>query len=239
MTHPLLLRLRVLDRLSPDEEAALVASLTRERVVERGEELVRQGSRPTESTLMLDGFSARSKVLQEGQRQITALHVAGDFVDLHSFLLRAMDHSIIALTDCRIAAIPHEKLRALTERYIHLGRVLWLVTLIDAAIHREWMVAMGRRSAAQHLAHLMCELYLRLQIVHRTQDRIFELPLSQSELADALGMSHVHTNRILRELRRDGLMDWRFRLVRIPDFRKLANFAEFEPTYLNLNGKPL
>jgi CRP-like cAMP-binding protein len=240
MTHPLLLRLRRLDRLSPEEETALIACVTRERAVGRGEEFVPQGSSPSESILMLDGFSARSKVLQDGQRQITALHMAGDFVDLHSFLLKAMDHSVVALTDCRVAPVPHDKLRALTDRYSHLARVLWLTTLIDAAIHREWLVAMGRRSAPQHLAHLMCELYLRLEVISRTEKNgSFDLPLSQAEIADTLGMSLVHTNRVLGELRRDGLLEWRARLVTIPDFRKLAEFAEFDPIYLNLDGKPL
>jgi len=239
MPNPLLLRLSKLDTLSTQEQDVLRSAIVRERDVERHEEIIRQGSSPTESTLLLDGFTGRTKVLSDGQRQITAIHVAGDFVDLHSFLLSKVDHSVSALTQCRVGSVPHDRLRQICEEFPHLGRMLWLTTLIDGSIHREWLVAMGRRTATQHMAHIFCELYLRLQVVERTDGESFEFPLTQAEVADTMGLSSVHVNRVLQELRSLHLISWRSQVVTIHDYGALAELAEFDPTYLNLEGKPL
>lgn len=239
MSQHLLERLKQLERISAEEEAEILGLPASERHFSRGEDVVKQGSSPTFSCLLLDGFAARYKVLQDGQRQITALHVPGDFVDLHSFLLKRMDHAIIAVTDCRVAIVPHDKLREVTERLPHLTRVLWLTTLIDGAIHREWVVAIGRRTAAQHFAHLICELYLRLEAVGLIHERSFELPLTQAEIADTLGLSPVHTNRVVQELRRSQLLSWRSHILTVHDFDALTKLAEFDPSYLNLDGKPV
>ena len=237
--HPLLLRLNSLDPLSPEERDALVSSIGPERAVSRGEDLIRQGSTPQESTILLDGFTSRYKVLEEGGRQITAIHVPGDFVDLHSFLMARMDHGVGALTDCRIAGVPHKKLRELTDSFPHLGRVLWLTTLVDGSIHREWVVAMGRRTSLQHIAHLFCELFLRLEVVQRTKDHSYELPLTQDEIADTVGLSTVHVNRVLQALRKLDLISWNAHVLTIRDWQGLVDLAEFDPTFLNLEGKPL
>jgi CRP-like cAMP-binding protein len=184
--------------------------------------------------LLVKGFAARYKVLQSGKRQITAIHVAGDFVDLHGFLLKKMDHAIVALTPCTIATVAHDTLREITERHPHLARLLWLSTLIDSAIHREWLVAMGRRSAREHMAHLFCELYLRLQLVGLTKDNSYEMPITQAELGDTLGISTVHVNRVVQELRGDGLITWRGNRLTVDDWDRLQEVAEFTPTYLSL-----
>jgi CRP-like cAMP-binding protein len=239
MDHPLIRRLRQLDTIDSDEEEAMLDALAREREIARGQEIVAQGSRPQESNFILSGFAARQRIMHAGSRQFTSVHIVGDFIDLHSFLLAAMDHSIIALTDCRIGIVPHKNLRRITEEHPHLGRVLWLVTLIDGAIHREWVAALGRRSAEQHMAHLICELYVRLDSVGAASDGRFFFPLTQSEVADSLGLSTVHVNRVLQSQRRTSLVDWRGQEIHIRDFKGLAEMAEFDPTYLNLEGKPL
>src|SRR4051794_39232077 len=141
--------------------------------------MVVQGSSPQESTLLLEGLTARANTLYDGAQQITALHIPGDFVDLHSFLLRTMDHSVVALTDCRVASLSHQRLRTLTSRFPHLARLFWLSTLLDAAIHRQWIVGLGRRDALSHCAHLLCEMSLRLSVVGLCCDHTYELDLHQ------------------------------------------------------------
>jgi CRP-like cAMP-binding protein len=180
LIEPLLLKLASHDILPAAEQELLRSVIVRERRFATGEHLVSQGSRPSSSTLLLEGFSARYKVLEDGTRQITALHVPGDFVDLHAFALKTMDHGIIAMSPCRVAFADHSDLKMITETAPHLTRLLWLQTLIDGAIHREWIVAMGRRSRRSHLAHLICELYVRLQVVKLVDDASFRFPLSQS-----------------------------------------------------------
>src|SRR3569833_3730554 len=175
------------DIISPEEREALLAAAGQETDVAAGQDLVREGDRPDHSTLVVSGSTTRYRVLGDGQRQITALHVPGDFVDLHSFALKEMDHSVGALSISRVIYFPHSALTVITERFPHLTRVLWLMTLLDGAIHREWLVAMGRRAAAGQLAHLVCELYIRLNIVGLAQDYSFSVPLTQVELAVALG----------------------------------------------------
>jgi CRP-like cAMP-binding protein len=226
------------DVLSNEEKHTLAGAVTRIKEVPADEDLVREGDRPTESTLLLEGMAARYKLLRNGKRQITALHIAGDFVDLHSFLQKKMDHSIVTLTPCKVGLVPHTSLREITEKHLHLGRLLWLNTVIDAAIHREWLVAMGRRPALNQLAHLLCELFLRLQTVGLTQDMSFELPLTQGELGDVLGLSTVHVNRIVQQLRAKELVTWRGETVTIEDWPRMQELAEFDPTFLNLEHEP-
>jgi CRP-like cAMP-binding protein len=226
------------DVLSGEEKQALKSAVARVKEARMDEDLVREGDRPSESTLLLEGFAARYKLLRNGRRQITALHIPGDFVDLHSFLLKTMDHGVVALTPCRVGLVPHSTLREITETYLHLGRLLWLSTLIDAAIHREWLVAMGRRPALSQIAHLLCELFLRLQTVRLTQHMSFELPLTQAELGDVLGLSTVHVNRVIQQLRADGLVTWSEQRIAIEDWAQLQEVAEFDPTFLNLDNEP-
>ncbi|MRG57457.1 helix-turn-helix domain-containing protein [Phyllobacterium sp. SYP-B3895] len=235
MIESLLLNLESRDIVSEEEKSLLRSIITRGRQFEIDEDLVREGSRPTYSTLMLEGFAARYKVLDDGSRQITSLHIPGDFVDLHAFPLKIMDHGIVALSPCRVAFADHSALKTVTETVPHLTRLLWLSTLIDGAIHREWIVAMGRRSKKAHLAHLICELYVRLQVVRLTTDQSFHLPLSQVELADVVGISVVHLNKTLQSLRREKLVTWINRTVTIVDWEALKEFAEFNPLYLNLS----
>lgn len=234
MSNPLVLKLEQRDQLSDDEKRVLESAISRVRVVEADEDIVHEGDTPSESNLLLDGYAARYKIFSNGRRQITAIHVPGDFVDLHSFLLKTMDHGVVALTPCRIALVPHAALEKITNEHPHLTRLLWLNTLIDGAIHREWLTAMGRLSATAHMAHFMCELFLRLQAVGRTDGDTIQLPLTQAELGDTLGLSTVHVNRVLQELRKEGLIRWQGDALTILDWERLKNVGEFTPTYLNL-----
>jgi CRP-like cAMP-binding protein len=226
------------DIVSEDEQSLLRSLAARERAYEVDEDLVSENSRPTYSTQLVEGFAARYKLTPDGTRQITALHVPGDFVDLHAFLLKTMDHGIIALSPCRVMQIDHTDLQTVTEKAPHLTRLLWLKTIIDGAIHREWIVAMGRRSKRAHLAHLLCELHMRLEAMGLTQGLSFYFPLSQGEMADVLGLSLVHMNRTIQNLRKDGLISWINHTVTILDWDELRNIADFDPTYLSLTVEP-
>lgn len=240
-------KLSLRDQVAPDEVEALKDVLDPPREIRSGADIVKEHSHPLHSTLLISGFSARYSSLVDGARQITELNVPGDFIDLHSLLMKQMDHGVVALTDCVVASAPHAKLIRLTERHPHLTRLLWLDTIIEAAIHRQWLVAMGRRSGLGHLAHLVCELYLRLQAVGQTTGKTsgkadgmrFDLPLTQATLGDALGLSTVHVSRLVTELRGEGVVNWSGRQVEILDWRRLAEIAEFDATYLRLQNEPV
>ena len=232
-------KLSLRDRISPEEIEALQKALEPPKTVAAGSDIVREHTRPLHSTLLISGFSARYSTLADGARQITEINVAGDFIDLHSLLMKQMDHGVVALTECVVAEAPHSGLIDITERHPHLGRLLWLDTIIDAAIHRQWLVAMGRRSGLGHLAHLVCELYLRLQAVGQTGEMTFDLPLTQATLGDALGLSTVHVSRLISELRGEGVIHWSNGQIDILDWRRLAEIAEFDPTYLRLQSDPV
>ena len=224
--------------LTSEEEVAVRSVLS--EVITPGADLdvVREHDRQTRSHLLLEGWAGRYITLADGRRQIVAIHVSGDFVDLHSFPLQIMDHSVATFTPCRIALAPHDRLRAVTAEHPHLARLLWLSTLIDAAILRQWLVGSGKRSALEQTAHLFCELFVRLELTGRAEGMTFKFPLSQVELADCLGVSAVHANRVLQELRATEVLRWRGRQVEILDWPRLQALAEFDPVYLNLVDSP-
>jgi CRP-like cAMP-binding protein len=238
MDNPLILNLEKRDRLSAEEKALLSEALSETQAFVRHEDLVREGSEPTYSSLLINGFAARYKLLANGRRQLTAIHVVGDFIDLHSFLLKPMDHSVVALTSGAIAKVPHNKLKSISETSAHLARLLWLSTLIDAAIHREWIASIGGRTAKSRLAHLLCELFLRLEAVGKTDGGSFDLPLTQTEIAEAHGLSLVHINRSIRALRATGAFQWKGGRVVIENWKLLQEIGDFNPVYLNLKRKP-
>ncbi|MBM1171963.1 Crp/Fnr family transcriptional regulator [Microvirga arabica] len=238
MHNRLIRKLENFDRLSDEEKWFLEGALVRPRVVNKGEDIIREGERPTESTVLLEGFAARYSLLRNGKRQITGLHVPGDFVDLHSFLVKKMDHAVLAITPCSVGFVPHETLREISENHPHLTRLLGVNIAVDAAIHRQWIVAMGRRSALEHTAHLLCEMFLRLRAVGLTEDDSFKLPLTQAELGDTLGLSTVHVNRVVQDLRKEGLITWRGETLVIDDWERLQELAEFDPTFLSLEVEP-
>jgi CRP-like cAMP-binding protein len=238
MIDTLLMKLRLRDDISAEEEAALRDLPLASRAIAKRSTVVRRGEFIHESTLLLEGLVCRYKDLRNGSRQISELHIAGDFVDLHSFTLKRLDHGILAMTDCRVAAVPHERLKAITEQHPHLTRVLWFTTNLDAAIHREWLVSLGRRTALARIAHFFCELYIRFDIIGLAQPDSFPLDLTQTDLAECMGLTPVHVNRTLRTLREQGLADFRSGRVTIGNLADLKRTAEFDDTYLYLEKIP-
>jgi CRP-like cAMP-binding protein len=233
-----LVKLRARDDISAEEEGAIRGAVSEIREHPADRTIIRAGETLSSSTLLLDGLMCRYKDLRGGQRQITELHVAGDFVDLHSFTLKRLDHNIMTLTPCRIALVPHVRLEDITERFPHLTRVYWFMTNLDAAIHREWELSLGRRSALARVAHLFCELHVRYGVVGMVEGDSYTLPLTQTELAECLGLTPVHVNRTLKALRERGLVEFRGKKVAIHDRAGLMRVAEFDPDYLYLERRP-
>ena len=234
LIHPLIRNLAQHDQLSEEERQVLLGAIARDRLVGPNEDIISEGDRPWGSTILVEGFAARYKVQAEGVRRISAIHVPGDFVDLHSFLLRKMDHGVLALTACRLSAVPHDNLDRITREHPHLTRILWLSTVIDGAVHREWLVQMAGGQAYRRTAHLICELFVRLRAVELTDDCCFAFPLTQTDFGDMVGITNVHMNRTLMELRSDGLVTWKGGTVTIHDWDRLKQTAHFDPDYLNL-----
>lgn len=238
LLQPLFRKIMLRDHLGIEEQKAIIAAADRRLYFSAGEDLVSEGSRPANSMLVVQGFTCRYRMLSDGERQLTAIHLPGDFVDLHSFLLKEMDHSLGALTAATIVTFPHERLVRVTEQYPHLTRLLWLLTLLDGAIHREWLVGMGRLTATQRTAHLLCETYTRLKALGLASNNRFNLPITQAHLAQAVGISTVHINRVLQELRQRELIVWDGGEVGIRNWNALAELAEFDDLYLHLVQEP-
>ncbi|HEY7809857.1 MAG TPA: Crp/Fnr family transcriptional regulator [Allosphingosinicella sp.] len=232
-----LAKLRLRDAISAEEEAVLREAVAEVRELPAGKVVVRAGELLTHSTLLFDGLSCRYKDLVDGQRQIMELHVPGDFLDLHSFLLKQLDHNVGSISPVRVGIVPHDRLRAISENYPHLTRMLWFSTLLDSAVHREKILSIGRRDALARIAHLLCELYVRLETVGLAKDHRYTLALTQSDLADASGLTSVHVNRMLKTLRDEGLLTFRGSEVVIHDWAALTRRAEWDAGYLHLDRR--
>lgn len=231
-------KLRVRDDISAEEEAAIRGLIAEVREYRADQTVVRRNQDLKESLLLLEGWMARTKDLSDGGRQISELQFSGDFTDIHGFTLKRLDHNVVTITPCRVGVAPHERIYKLLERFPHLGRVYWLMTNIDASIHREWTVSLGRRSAFSRMAHLFCEIHQRLDIVGLVENDSYEFPLTQQELSECLGLTAVHVNRTLQELRRRDLIEVENRRARILDLARLRSVGEFDPYYLYLEKRP-
>jgi CRP-like cAMP-binding protein len=234
---PFVRKLESIVALDENERAALLELPLQVATLRADQDIVRERDRPSRSCAVLEGFACTFKVTAEGKRQITAFHIAGDIPDLQSLHLKVLDSSVGTLTPCRVGFIQHEALHDLCDRHPRIARALWRETLIDASIFREWTVNIGRREAYARISHVLCELMARMEAVGLTKNHSCELPITQGELADATGLSNVHVNRVLQELRRDGLIVFRGNTLEIPDREKLNEAGEFDPTYLHLDGK--
>lgn len=226
------------DELEPADLARLRAIPTTVQHFAPGEEVIPWGPR-RQSCMIRRGLAARIHVLkgqngQNGAQAITALHVPGDFADLHGFVLTGLEHSVVAFGPVEAEFVGHEHLTAITRDLPHLTRLLWMVTAIDAAIHRQWIVAAASLRSTAHLAHLLCELYTRMSIVGAAHEMRMNLPLLQRQLADMLGYSPIHINRAVRDLRDRRLVSWQGTEVEILDWDGLAQLSRFDPTYLQL-----
>ncbi len=196
------------------------------------EELVHHGTEIHHSMLLVEGFVCRYMDGLDGHRQLVALHVPGDFVDLHGFPLKRLDHDIASLTEVKVANFPHPDLSRLIVQHPNLGRMLWFSTLLDAAMHREWIFRLGRLGAIGRVAHFFAEVGRRLQMVGLSDGSLFPLPLHQSDLAEACGITTVHVNRVLRDLRERKVVNFKAGEVVVHDILALHALAEFDDRYL-------
>jgi CRP-like cAMP-binding protein len=228
-------KLEAFTKLSPDDRAAL-SGLTRNfRFVDARRDLISEGDKPRYVHLVLDGWACRYKTLPDGKRQIVGLFIPGDFCDVNVYILKAMDHSIGAITRLKVAMITPEEMNALTAERPRVTQALWWHELVTAAVQREWTLNLGQRSAYERLAHLLIELYLRLNAVGRAHNGRCDFPLTQNDLADATGLTSVHVNRTLQELRRDGLIELERKQLQILDMPRMMDAAMFNPNYLHLD----
>lgn len=230
-------KLEAIAPLSDAERAAILGLPARYRELPAGQDIVREGDTPVRCCLILEGWACRYKILGEGRRQILSFHIPGDLPDLHGLHLPVMDHSLGTMTEAAVAFIPREALHAVMLRHPRLGGLLWRETLIDGTIFRVWMVGLGRRTAFGRVAHLLCETYLKLEAAGLAGDRRCHLPIKQVELADALGLSTVHVNRILQEMRGRGLIVLHSHTLVIQDWEEMRRSSEFDPAYLHLEKR--
>jgi CRP-like cAMP-binding protein len=230
-------RLETRAPLTAEDRAAIHALPFTERTLDAASYIVREGEVPENCVLLLGGFAYRHKVTGEGERQIIAIHLPGEFLDLQNSFLGVADHNVQALTRCEIATVPAAALRVLAETHPLVGRAMWIDTLIDAAIYREWLVNVGRRSSLSRLAHLLCEFALRLEAAGLSGgDHRYELPMTQEQLADTTGLTPVHVNRVLKELGRMGVIERNKRAVTIVDWDRLRQVGDFSTRYLHFEA---
>jgi CRP-like cAMP-binding protein len=222
--------------LTQQDRAAILAlphAITR---LKPSGKLVREGAGPKHCSFILSGFAYRDKLVRSGARQITAVMLPGDFVDLPHLFLGIADQGVHAMTDLVAASIETEPLRRLALDHPAVARALWVEASIDAAIDREWIVNVGRREAIVRVAHLICELALRTVRAGLSGGDSFELPMTQEQIGDACGLTAVHVNRVLRALSEQGLVTRDGRFYGSADWKRLEDFADFSPLYLHLDG---
>ncbi|KQT52476.1 MULTISPECIES: Crp/Fnr family transcriptional regulator [unclassified Aureimonas] len=205
------------------------------REIPARQDIASEGDRPDFVYVMVSGFACRYKLLADGRRQIMAYMVPGDFCDFQVFILKERDHGIATLSNCKVVQIPAESVLELTERPA-IARAFWWATLVDEATLREWLVSIGQREAEVRIAHLLCEMLMRLRAVGLVEGNSYSLPLTQADLADTMGMTVVHANRMLMSLREKDLIAIDGRQVTVIDVRRLEEFAGFNPNYLHLQA---
>jgi CRP-like cAMP-binding protein len=232
--NPLIRKIESIFTLSDDERHALQNLPMQLAIIKDDQDIVREGDRPSRCCLLLSGFTCTYKTTQDGSRQIMAFNVAGDIPDLQSLHLRVLDNSLGTLSTCSVGFITHEDLRDLCLRFPRITAVLWRSTLIEAAVFREWMLNIGQRQAYNRIAHLFCEMLVRLRAVGLAQDYACDLPITQGEFADAFGLTPVHVNRVLKRMRADGLIEMAGTRLVIPSWTRLKEVGQFNPLYLHL-----
>lgn len=235
MPKALIAKLERFTRLSSLDKN-MIQRLGTERLRHFGahEDILCEGEVPSDINLVLAGWACRYKQLEDGRRQIIAFFVPGDLCDHNIFILREMDHSVGTITKVTLACVSREMFETVTLKHPRITQALWWEALVTSAIQREWTVNLGQRNATERVAHLLCELFLRLQAVNLTNGNACEFPVTQAELADAMGLTSVHVNRTLQELRSSGLIELKNRILVIPNLELLMRVAIFNTNYLHL-----
>ncbi|WP_296744192.1 Crp/Fnr family transcriptional regulator [Mesorhizobium sp.] len=219
---------------SNDKDVLARAAAERVRKLGAHEHIVAEGEKPKAINLMLDGWACRYKHLEDGRRQIVGFFLPGDLCDLNVFILREIDHSIASIGGVTVAEITRHAFETILDGHARIAQALWWDSLVTIAIQREWTVNLGQRDALERVAHLFCEIFLRLQAAGLTRGKSCHFPVTQTELADATGMSTVHVNRTLQELRNMRLINLTNRMLTIPDLPRLMRTGLFNPNYLHL-----
>jgi CRP-like cAMP-binding protein len=236
IADPLLLltrKLQTLARLDEADREALASLNFRTEEFEAGRYLVREGDDASACCLLVEGYACRHKLADDGGRQIVSFHMAGDVVDLQHLLLARADHNVQALTRALVAWIPCIELKRVGRERPTVGQAMWRETLIEASIFREWVLNVGRRDAKARIAHMLCEFAARLAHAGLGPIERFPLPMTQTDIADATGMTPVHVNRTLRQLREEGVIAHKHRDLQILDWRGLRRAGGFDPAYLH------
>lgn len=233
MVNRFVQKLSGLAELTADDESALEFATAHPRRYAARQDMIREGDEPGPMFVMLEGWACRYKILPSGTRQIMAFLMPGDACDLHIKLLAEMDHGIQAITTAMVATVSRSEMQTMMHDHPNVASAMYSAQLVDEGIMRAWIVSMGRRSSTERVAHLICELYLRARNIGLTGDGEFALPLSQLVLADALGMTAVHINRVFKELRLSGAMALKRGSVTLLDPVKLIQIAGFDENYLH------
>jgi CRP-like cAMP-binding protein len=233
VTNQFIEKLRRFTTLDEADFAELTRATAKVQRVGPRQDLIREGDRPGPVFVILEGWAFRYKILPSGTRQVLAYLMPGDSCDLHIGLLAEMDHSIQSVTNVSFATIDRFDMDGIMERRRSIAKAMYIGQLVDEGTMRSWITSMGRRASAERVAHLMCELYFRARNIGLIEENHFELPLSQSLLADSLGMTAVHLNRVLKKLRLDGAMTLKRGSLTITDPLKLAQIAGFAENYLH------
>ena len=223
-------------RLELHERLRLESAVSEIKQIEARSCIVKRGQDLQQSTLLLNGIMCRYVDDRNGLRQLVAVHVPGDFVDLHAYPLKRLDHNVGTMTSASVAIIPHSELDDMVRQMPELTRKLWFSTLVDAAIHRAWLFRLGRLDATGRVAHFLCETNARLSAAGLSDGFRFELHLIQSDIAEICGLTNVHVNRVMRSLRQENLCVFRSSIVEIRDPSALASRGQFDPAYLYLSN---
>jgi CRP-like cAMP-binding protein len=232
--EPMLRKLELWHHLEDNERHAVLGLPHTVRHLNPNQIMIWDGDRPQHTCMIVDGFACRHKVAGSGARQILSIHMKGDLIDLQNSLLGVADHNVQMITKGSIAAIPVEAIREIAFRIPAVGMAMWYETLVEGSIFREWVLNVGRRNAFTAIAHLLCELALRMEVAGLGKANSYQLPLNQEQLADAAGLTSVHVNRTLMKLEEEGYIRRNKRIIIIDDWQTLAKVADFEPRYLHL-----
>lgn len=230
--RPFLRRLLDRSQLNAEEQEAILSLGGTAAQARANVDIVSPGDIAEHACLVVDGMIGRFGQLVDGRRQITAFHVAGDMCDLHSVVFPKVGWSLQALGTTTILKVPHGELRRVAKRYPAVAEAFWRDCVVDASILSQWVVNVGRRDARMRLAHVLCEMGVRMEQARLGRRDHYEFQITQSQLADALGLTPVHVNRVLQSLRSDGLVATQRHDIRILDWDQLAQIGEFDDGYL-------
>jgi CRP-like cAMP-binding protein len=229
---------RKISPLTLQERTLLEGAISKVRPVAARTVLVRKGVELEHSTLLLKGLLSRYVDDRRGQRQFVSIHLAGDLVDLHAYPMKQLDHDVAALSDAEVAIMPHSAIKAITEANAELARKLWFATLLDAAMHREWIFRLGRLDAPGRVCHFIAETGARLHAIGAATPNHFDLQITQADIGEACGLTSVHVSRVLKLLREGSICSFKDGHVDIFNYAALIRRGQFDPSYLYLEHPP-